>query len=219
MRQTGGARHIDAAMDRMDPGRARIRHDDPGGAEDRQAADNAEPSVERLGRERLAAGNGDLDLGVPCSAGRAGDFGDGIAHHLPRHRIDGGFAGRNGKARPGDRADALAGAKRHAGAGRAEPHRGDDQRAVRDVRIVAGVFDHAGGRAPLIHACQRQRKAGPLAARQGHVDRIGKFAGDQRRERRLRRRRGAGAGGPSAAQWPFLPLHGSSFSPFAPGPK
>ena len=52
-----------------------------------------------------------------------------------------------------------------------------------------------------------------------HFDRIGKFAGDQRRERRLRRRRGAGAGGPSATQWPFLPLHESSFNPFAPGPK
>ena len=60
----GGARDIDAAMDRMDPGRAGIRHDDPGGAEDRQAADNAEPAVERLGGERCAAGNGDLDLGV-----------------------------------------------------------------------------------------------------------------------------------------------------------
>ena len=59
-------------------------------------------------------------------------------------------------------------------------------------------------------ACQRQRKARPLAARQRHFDRIGKFAGDKRGKCRLRRRRGAGAGGPASAQWAFLPLHAAS---------
>ena len=38
-----GAGDVDAAMDRVDPGRAGIGHDDAGGAEDRQAADDAEP--------------------------------------------------------------------------------------------------------------------------------------------------------------------------------
>ena len=44
VREAGRARHVDAAMDRVDPGRAGIRHDDAGGAEDRQAADDAEPA-------------------------------------------------------------------------------------------------------------------------------------------------------------------------------
>ena len=55
-----GARDVDAAIDRMDPGRAGIRHDDPGGAEDRQSADNAETAVEVFAA-RLAAGEGNFD--------------------------------------------------------------------------------------------------------------------------------------------------------------
>ncbi len=141
------------------------------------------------------------------SAGCGGDFGDGVTHHPPRHRIDRRLARRHRKPGPRHGADALAGAKRHAGAGRAEPHRGDDKRAMRNIGIVAGVFDHASGRRVLVPSRHGQRKARPLAARQSHVDRIGKFAGDQRSERRFRRRRCAGAGGPSPAQWPFLPLH------------
>ena len=87
----------------MDPGRARIGHDDAGGAEDRQAADDAEPAVERLRRERFAAGNGDLDLGVGGAAGRGGDFGDGVADHAARHRIDGGLARRQRAGRRASR--------------------------------------------------------------------------------------------------------------------
>ena len=157
-----------------------------------------------------------MAISISASAARpmrGGDFGDGVADHAPRHRIDRGLAGRNRKSRPRHRADALAGAKRYAGARRAKPHRRDDERAVRHVRIVAGVLDHAGGRRPAVPARHRQREAWPLAARQCHLDRIGKFAGDQRGKRRLRRRGGAGAGGPSPAQWPFLPLHAASFSP------
>ena len=79
MGEAGGARDIDAGMDRMNPGRARIGHDDAGGAEDRQAADDAEPAVERFRRQRFAAGNGNLDLDIGGAAGRGGDFGDGVA--------------------------------------------------------------------------------------------------------------------------------------------
>ena len=71
-----GAGDVDAAMDRVDPGRAGIGHDDAGGAEDRQSADDAEPPVQGLGGERLAAGNGDLDLDVAGVAVRGGDLGD-----------------------------------------------------------------------------------------------------------------------------------------------
>ena len=57
MRKPGGARDVDAPIDTVDPGGAGIRHDDPGGAEDRQPADDAEPRVERLARDRLPAGD------------------------------------------------------------------------------------------------------------------------------------------------------------------
>ena len=210
--ETGGARDIDAAVNRVDPRRARIRHDDPGGAEDRQPADDAEPSVESFCRQRFAAGNGDLDLGVGGASGRGGDFGDGITDHAPRYRIDGGLARRDRKAGPRHRADALARAKGHAVARRAGAHRREDERAMRHVGIVAGVLDHAGGSGIFVLSRQGEREAWALAARQRHLDRVGKFAGYERRKRRLRRRSGAGAGGPSPAQRALLPLHASPFS-------
>ena len=71
VRKSGGARHVDALMDRGDPGRARIRHHDAGGAEDRQAADDAEPRVERLRRKPLAVDEL-VAAGRKLVAGRAG---------------------------------------------------------------------------------------------------------------------------------------------------
>ena len=69
--KTHGARHVDAAVDRGDPGRAGKRMHDARRAEDGQPADDAEPRVPRLLRQRLAAGNGNLDLDI-----RAAQFGD-----------------------------------------------------------------------------------------------------------------------------------------------
>ena len=71
MGEAGGAGHVDAAMDGVDPGRAGIGHDDAGGAEDRQAADDAEARVEGLGGKRFAARDGDLDLDVAGPPGAA----------------------------------------------------------------------------------------------------------------------------------------------------
>ena len=67
------ARDIDAAMDRMDPGRAGKRDDDARGAEDGQAAEDAEARVHRLLRDGLAAGDcdGDGDIGRAAKAARA----------------------------------------------------------------------------------------------------------------------------------------------------
>ena len=45
MRASARAGDVDAAVDRVDPGRAGIGHHDAGRAEDRQAADDAEPAV------------------------------------------------------------------------------------------------------------------------------------------------------------------------------
>ena len=183
--KTGGARDIDTAMDRVNPRRAGIRHDDPGRAEDRQAADNAEAPVERFRRQFHAAGNGDLDLGVGCASGRGCNFGDGVVDHAARHRVDGRLARRKRKARPRHRADALTGSEGHARSSRASAHGGNNERTVRYIRIVAGVLDHAGACAGSILSRHRQRKTWPLAARQSHLDRIGKFARYERGKRRL----------------------------------
>ena len=58
-----GAGHIDAAMDGGNPRRAGERVHDARGAEDGKPADDAEPRVPRLLRQRFAARNGNLDFG------------------------------------------------------------------------------------------------------------------------------------------------------------
>ncbi len=217
MTKAGGARDIDAGTDRVDPGRAGIRHDDAGGTENRQAADNAEPCIEGLRRERFAARNGKFDLGVGSAPSDCGNLSDGVGDHAARHWIDCRLAWRNWKSRERHRADALTGPKNNAAAGRAEPHSRTDERAVRHVGIVAGVLDHAGGRRLVIHAGHGEGKARSLAAgqrhRQRHLDRVGKFAGHERGKSRLRRRGGASAGGPTPAQGALLFRHPVFFSP------
>ena len=130
--------------------------------------------------------------------------------HLARHRIDRRLARRQRQARPRHRADALAGAKGDAAAGRAAPHRRDDQRAMRHVGIVAGVLDHAGA-SPSLRRARRSPAQRRRARRRGSVDldRIGKLAGEQRRTGRLGRRGGAGAGRPAPAQAAVLLAHAS----------
>ncbi len=216
--EPGGARHVDAAMDRGDPGRAGIRHHDAGGAEDRQAAHDAQTPVEGLARRvprrrelrsrprhrRLCA-----RAATSSMAPRIMRRGTGLMAGSP-----------GGIARPGtrDRADARTGPEGDAAAGRAGPHGRHDQGAVGDVRIVARILDDPGAGRAGIAAAERQRKGDTLPARQGHLDRIGKFAGQQRRKRRLGGRRGAGPGGPAPAQRAIrrgrLDCHGVAYSPW-----
>lgn len=58
MAQPQRPRHVDAAMDGLHPRRAGIGHHHPGGAQHRQAADDAQPAVEGPFGQRAAAGNG-----------------------------------------------------------------------------------------------------------------------------------------------------------------
>ena len=200
MLQAHRARDVDAAVDRMDPRRAGIRHDDAGRAEDGDAADDAEPAVQRALGDFLAAGHRDLDHHIARAAARRGDLGDRRAYHLARHRIDGGFTGRQRQSRARHGAHAIAGAKRDAAPRLAQAHHGDDQRAMRDVGIVAGILDDAGAGEAIAAFLHRQRKGRARAAGQQHRHRIGKFAGQQRLVGGAGRCGGAGAGGPAAAQ-------------------
>ena len=206
MREARRAGDVDAAMDRMDPGRAGIGHDDAGGAEDRQAADDAEPAVEGLLRQGLAARDRDLDARRRRArlSERRG-FGDGVAHHLARHGIDRGLARRQpaGPARvtvptpsPGAKGDAGCRARRRARVA-------SDQGAVGHVRIVAGILDR---RRPVAVAAS-VRSTGEREGRRSPRGSVtstgsGNVAREQRRDRQpwrppWRRRRSssrAGAG-------------------------
>ena len=157
MANPGGAGHVDALMDRGDPGRAGIGHDDAGGAEDRQAAENAEPRVQRLRRQLFAAGDRDFDLDIACRAGAARATsaiasriiwrGTGLMAGSP------GGTGRPGKVTVPTPGPAL---KLTPLPRAAFAHRGEHKRAMRHVRIVAGVLDHAGARHAVLQAMHRQ---------------------------------------------------------------
>ena len=164
------ARDVDAAVDRMDPGRARIGHDDAGRAEDREAADDAEAPVGGALGDLLAAGDRDLDNRVDADAEPRRDLLEIGVDHRARRRIDRRLADGERQAGPRHRADAFAGLEAQARARRREAHGRHDQRAMGDVRIVARVLDDAGAG----ESCRRAhgsrariRASSPWAARPG----------------------------------------------------
>ncbi len=113
----------------------------------------------------------------PGVAEQRGSLRDGGAHHLARHGIDGGLAGRNGQAGPRHGADARPGAKHHARARRAAPDRRYDQRAMRDVGVVARILDDAGAsRTPSPSSVFASAKAGCWPPGSVMVDGIGELA-------------------------------------------
>ena len=129
-------------------------------------------------------------------------FGDAARIIARGHGIDRGLAERQRQAGPRHRADALAGAERDARARRRARAVAIDQRAMRDVGIVARVLDDAGAReavAALVHAPARRRRAGRRAgrSRRDRGSRRSRSAARPRARRRWRRRpsssRGAAA--------------------------
>ncbi len=79
-------RDVDALMNRRDIGRARERPHDAGGAENRQAAENAEARVHRFQCECFAAFDADRHFEAAGVSMFRGEFGQMLGHHLARHR-------------------------------------------------------------------------------------------------------------------------------------
>ena len=156
------------------------------------------------------------EISTSKSAVIAGRLGDCLGDHLARHRIDRRLAGRDRQAGPRHRADAGAGLEGDAGAGRAAPDRRAQQRAMRHVGIVAGILDHAGPCKAFAELPFGEREGGASAAGQSDLDRVGEFAGDQRRAGGLRRRGGAGAGRPAASQMAGRFVHAMSYRRVSP---
>ena len=152
-------------------------------------------------------GNRDLDLDVaappPVAAATSA-----MASRIMR-RGTGLIAGSpGGSGRPGRVTvpTPSPGAKGDAAARRAGAHGGEDQRAVGHVGIVAGILDDAGGRGVCVPPRQPPARSRALAARQRHLDRIGKVAGHAAPEKAaLAAAVAQAAGGPAAAQRAILP--------------
>ena len=194
------SRHVHPPVDGMDPRRARVRDDDPGGAEDREPSDNAEARVPRLLGEALAVPHPDLDDHVPGRAVRGRHVRDRLAHHPPRRRVDRGLADGHGEPGPGHRPDPRPRPELDAGTGGTLAHRGVDERKVGHVRVVARVLDDSGAGVPRPKLLRRKRERGPAPPRQLDGDRVRELSRHERRVCRAGRGGGAGAGRPAAAQ-------------------
>ena len=190
MGEAHGARDVDAAVDRGDPGGAGEGMDDAGGAENRQAAHDPEARVPSLLRQRLAAGDRDLDLGR-----RAAQLRNRLNHHLPRHGVDRRLARRHRKSAARDHAHTRPGAEADAVAPFLD--RGHHHAAMGDVRIIARILDDArpGPAWPQLFECER--KARRFALRQSNRYGVREHAGAQCRKCRFRCRRCASARGPA----------------------
>ena len=112
MREPGGARDIDAALDRVDPGAAGIGDDDAGRPKHRQPAEDAEPRIHRFLGEAVAAGDRDRHLEIGRGgAVRLGELRQRLGDDRPRRRVDRGLADREREAGTGHGANPLAGAE------------------------------------------------------------------------------------------------------------
>ncbi len=214
MGEAGGARHVDAAMDRVDPGRAGIGHDDAGGAEDRQAADDAEPRRSSVLAASASPPGMEISTSTsPASAMRGGDLGD-------RRRASSGAApgliagSPGGMGRPGRVTVPTPSPAR-----KVTPLPGAPRRTVARISApwVTSGSSPASLTTPAVAApspgrCGGQGEGRALAARQGHLHRIGKFAGQQRRIGGLGGGGGAGAGGPAIAEGGVFGGHAPRYS-------
>ena len=144
----------------------------------------------------------------PAAAERARNFRDRRAHHLARHGVDRWLARRHGQSGQRHGAHPRARLEADAAPGRGLTHRGEHERAMGHVGIVAGILDHPGGGGVRVPAIDRQRKGHALAAWKRDLDRIGKFPGEEGGEGGLARSRRTGAGGPAAAEGACL-VHGT----------
>ena len=122
---------VHAPADAVDPRRARVRHDDAGRAEDRQAAEDAEPRVPGVPGDLLAVVHRDLTStspAPPCPARRPRATCSRII--CARHRVDRRLADLQRQPGQGDRADAGPGTEDHPGARgrRAAPSTGPARR-------------------------------------------------------------------------------------------
>ena len=200
MLEAARASDVDTALDGVDPGRAGIRNDDPGRSQDRKSANNAKTRIERPGGERFAAGDGEFDGHIAGGTEILHHFANGRSHHFARDGIDGGLAGREWQAGLGHGADAFAGKEGNAGT---RPARSDsclDQGAMRDVRIVPGIFHDSRGRPSVEGFEDSNCKADTCAIRKPHVDGIRALTSDERLVCRACGGRRAGARGPAALE-------------------
>ena len=129
--------------DRVDPrlGGEGAKH--TGGAEDRDAIDDAETGIEGVRCQRLALRDGDGD--VDADPTEVDEPPHSPGHHLPRSGVDGRVTDRQSDAREGDPPNPFAPIEGDAGVAVSKADGGEDGGATRHVGVVPGVLDRRGG--------------------------------------------------------------------------
>ena len=149
----------------MNPRCARERDDDTRGPQHREPPPDTQATVHGLLGQGLPARNGNSDDQVGGGILRLCDPGEIIGDDPAGGRIDGGFSYGKGQARQGNGADAVAGLKGHACAGRTMADLGNDLCAVSDIRVITGVLDHRSRRHAVGQPGCFQAEGWGLAAR------------------------------------------------------
>ncbi|MNZ86962.1 hypothetical protein D3C78_1058080 [compost metagenome] len=199
MQVTVGFRHVDALVDRGDVGSTGKRPDDAAGAEDRQAAKNAQARVHGFECQCLAVLDIDRDLETAAVAEFVGQSSQVFADHFAWHRIDRGFADAQHQPGPGHGAYAKSGLEARPRFA-AQTHLGIEQGTVGHVRIVTGVLEGSRFGAVLGEAAEFQTHRHLFALGQYDFHRIGRRASQQQARGGEAGSRGAAAGGQAAAQ-------------------
>ena len=200
-------RDVDAAVNGMDPGRAREGDDDPGCAENGDSAQDAEARVQCFGRDPLAVLDGYFDLEI---AVRSAHFGDGGSDHLSWHRIDGGLVGWDRQTGTRDGAHARSSFEYNPASARA--NRGAYQSAMRNVRIVSRIFDDACARPIVAPSARRQAKERLCSSGERNLHRIREFIRQQSGTCSFGSRCRASACRPTSAEVFFAGIHDAFYS-------
>jgi hypothetical protein len=206
--QAGCPRHRQRRADGGHIGVVGHGADDAGGAQDRNAANDPQPGVERVACQFFALGNLDDRLHDTRSSMRLHGLQRRLSDHLSRSRVDGWLPGRHLQPRLGDLAYPVAARNDDGGIGGGGPpiHPGGDFSPVGDVRIVTGILDDRADHRFIVDPLAGvDRNVQGVAVEQRHPDRRRRLAIEEKKQGRLGRRRSRGAGGKTAAQM-LLPL-------------
>jgi len=125
------------------PRRCRIWHHDARRPQNRNAVQNPEARIEGFLRQFCPVWDGDFNDDTTWhELGLRQDLLHGLSEHLARDRINGWLSWRDGQAFFGDQANPLTAHKMYARPGMPR-HTGTDLSQVRDVRVIASIFNDA----------------------------------------------------------------------------
>ena len=202
-------RHINSAVDRVNPCGTGEGNHNPCRSKDRDPIPNAQPRIPGFQGKFFSSGNRYRDPNICSSFVGFSKLFQMLTDHFSGNRIDCRFSNIKGKAGFGDRTDAFSGSEANTTSWSSEFNPRFNHRLMRHIRVISCIFDHGCNREVLTKFLTSKVERGRLTLGKGDLHRVGKSALQQRREGGFRSRSGAGSSGPAASQFLRLLLgHG-----------